>query len=861
MNMKKKRSILLRLLPWILILAAIAALVVYVFIPIYSQKEEPISEEPVIYNYDGPEGKIVMENDELKFEMDRADTTFSVTDKRTGKVWYSNPADRAGDKLALSVNKENLSSTLNVTYTTSGGEVEMNNFAYSQQNRNYLISEQEDGSVRVDYAIGKIERVYLMPTVITVERYKQFTDAMSKSSKKKVSSNYTLYEPSALDKKDNKDELIALYPSITEQSLYVLKSDTNATNKAKVEGYFAEVNYTQEDLEIDNALMAGTKETGGPVFNASMIFRLEGSELVVEVPYSSFRCRNDYPLTYVSVLPMFGAAGTAQDGFMLVPEGGGAIINCNSGKTNQNPYYANLYGWDYATERSEAVTETRDAFPVFGMSQDDSSFICILEGASAYGGISADVAGRYNSYNNVYAKYNVLHYDRFNVSARTAQLLYMYEQKIPEDDCIVQRYCFLDSGEYTDMAAAYGEYIRRDPLMQNAQAGEEVPVNVELVGAINKKLPVLGVPVDKVVSTTSFSEAQDIIAELTDAGIRDLTVRMTGWANGGVRQQVLTKVKPVKQMGGSKEMNKLIAYAEQQGVDLYFDGINCFAYDSGLTEGFLPFSHAARFTTREKAVLYTYSTVTHLPADWMDTYYLVRPDYAQKNASHLISALSGRNAAGVAFRDIGNLLSADYYVQKTVTREQVKNMNIATLAEAKAAGLKISIKEGNEYAVPYADLITDMNLTGNAYGIIDSRIPFYQIALHGIKDYTSESINLASDYGTVLLECAEYGAGLSFTFMKADTPLLADTAYSCYTAASYDRWKAELIPIITRYRSEMAGLNRLAITDHDELADGVTVTVYEDGTKVYVNYNEKDYSDGSLTVGARDYKVERGSGK
>lgn len=42
-----------------------------------------------------------------------------------------------------------------------------------------------------------------------------------------------------------------------------------------------------------------------------------------------------------------------------------------------------------------------------------------------------------------------------------------------------------------------------------------------------------------------------------------------------------------------------------------------------------------------------------------------------------------RKAAGIAFRDIGNLLSADYYPQDLVTREKVKQMNLESLAEAK----------------------------------------------------------------------------------------------------------------------------------------------------------------------------------
>jgi len=245
----------------------------------------------------------------------------------------------------------------------------------------------------------------------------------------------------------------------------------------------------------------------------------------------------------------------------------------------------------------------------------------------------------------------------------------------------------------------------------------------------------------------------------------------------------------------------------------------------------------------------------------MDDFYLTHPAYAQKNASNLIRALKDRNVTGIAFRDIGNLLSADYYPRDIVTREQVKQMNIDTMKEAAESGLKVTIKEGNDYAVPYADLITDMNLTGQAYAIIDERIPFYQTALHGRKDFTGEAVNLSGDYQTKLLECAEYGAGLNFTFMAENTRVLQDSTYSCYTSSGYDYWKAQALEMIRRYQDDMKGLNRQRITGHERLDEEVTLTEYEDGTKVYVNYGSRDYSSGTVTVPARDYRVERGNGK
>ena len=857
----RKKSLIRRLIPWIIVLAALAALVIFVFIPLYGQQEEDDSNPPVVAFYDGDGAALTMENDRLLFEMDSNTTQFQVTDKKTGKVWRSNPEDAQQDRIAKSLNKDMLSSTLLVTYTTSGGEVSLNNYTYAIVNQSYVLKLQEDGSIRVDYTVGQIERTYLLPQAITKERYTAFTDQMSKATKKKLASNYTLVEPDKLDKKDNKDELIAMYPSVTEQALYILKSDTSTNNKEKIEGYFAEAGYSQEDLETDNQLVAGKKDTSGPVFNVSMIYRLEGQDLVVEIPYDQIRYRSDYPITYVSPLPMFGAAGENARGYLFVPEGGGAIINYNNGKLSQSPYYANLYGWDYGVQRKEAVSETKNAFPVFGAAREDDAFLCFMEGATSYGGVNADIAGRYNTYNTVYAKYNVLHAEQFNVSAKTAQLVYIYEKQIP-NDTVIQRYRFFDSPDYVALANAYGEYLReRSPELAASQAGEATPVNVELIGAINKNVVKFGMPVDSIVPVTTYKQAQQIVDELSDSGIENLNVRMTGWMNGGVRQKVLTGVHLPGELGGEKDLKALIDDARQRKVNLALDGITCFAYNSGLFDGFLPYRDAARYATREQVHLYPYSIVNYQTADWLDDYYLVRPQYAQDNATKLINALKNWNAEGVAFRDIGSLLSADYYNRDLVTREQVKQKNIDTLKEAAEAGLRITIKEGNDYAVPYADLVTGMNLTGQGYAIADERIPFYQIALHGCKDYTGEPINLNGDYQTALLECAEYGAGLNFSFMAENTRVLQDSDYSCYTSSGYEFWKNHAMEMITRFQKEMAGLNRLKITGHARLEEEVTVTEYEDGTRVYVNYGNTEYKGDGTNVPARDYVVVRGTGK
>ena len=104
-----------------------------------------------------------------------------------------------------------------------------------------------------------------------------------------------------------------------------------------------------------------------PAFNTTVFYSLEGDDLVVEIPFDEISYKTIYPITELTVLPYFGAGSTTDKGSLFVPEGGGALINFNNGKTRQNIYYSDVYGWDYASDRKATITETRAAIPVFGI--------------------------------------------------------------------------------------------------------------------------------------------------------------------------------------------------------------------------------------------------------------------------------------------------------------------------------------------------------------------------------------------------------------------------------------------------------------------------------------------------------------
>ena len=163
---------------------------------------------------------------------------------------------------------------------------------------------------------------------------------------------------------------------------------------------------------------------------------------------------------------------------------------------------------------------------------------------------------------------------------------------------------------------------------------------------------------------------------------------------------------------------------------------------------------------------------------------------------------------------------------------------------------------GNDYTVPYVDMIVETDLSGSQYTILDKNVPFFQLALHGYVNYTGEPLNICGNLEDELLYSAEYGAGLMFTIMHENSFILQDTLYTMYYGCEYANWRERIKEIYTRYNNELGGIFNQEMTNHEKLTSEVSCTEYADGTKVYVNYSYADYTapDGTL-VPARNYKA------
>ena len=772
---------------------------------------KPVAENdiPEAYGFDGNTDPVVMENEYLKFDMDPETTMFTITQKSTGTVWSSNP-DLSLETLALSDEKSKLSSLLSLQYSSEQGKgLEFDSYSKSVEKQIYSIDRGTD-SVTVHFSIGDVEKQYLIPPVLLKEEMDDYLARIEEASGKKISqevlNRYKKLDINKLSSADagKKDEYLERYPEFADNLIYILRDNLNATMKIKIERAFESVGYDHEQYEKDVLRDTQAAVSDKPIFNVDLVFKLDGDKLRVSVPFSSIQNPAKNPILYLTVLPYFGAGAPNEEGYMLVPEGGGALINFNNGKYNVPAYNSRVYGWDTCLIRNSVVHDPISNFGVFGVAKENGSFICVTEDGSSYCTIQADVSGRTNSFNYVNTKYNIYQREQYDAGSTSNFEIFKYIEELPQDEKLEQVYIFSESNDYVELAKLYEKFLK-DKYGESyfrMNSDTSTPVNIELIGAVDKTEQILGVPVSRPLELTNFDEAGEIADELSSNGFKNVSFKYTGWCNGGVNQTVLSKAKPVSRLGGKSDLKKFSEKASSLGYKLALNGITNLALDSNIFDGFFSFTDAAKNISSERMELHKYSSVTYALREGSETFYLLHASTILEYADNLVEAADEYNA-GASFDDIGKDIASDFYKKDTHSRENVRKNHTELLKKYADAGKYTVINAGNEYAIPYVDLITNMDLSGSNYTILDYNIPFLELAIHGYKNYTGESLNICGDIETELLYSAAYGAGLSFTVMKESPFTLQDTLYTHYYGCDYDAWKSNMIEIYNRYNNEL----------------------------------------------------------
>lgn len=657
---------------------------------------------------------------------------------------------------------------------------------------------------------------------------------------------------------------------------YILRNDLMSWDYDDLVKILKEIGYTPEQATADHE----ENHLDPPIpnvqtFSVTIEYTLDGNDLVVRVPVdeivypdsvvNELGRRVTYPIHTIRLLEYFGAAGISEEGYIFVPDGSGALINLNSNRLYAAPFSIPVYGRDNAVApTTERVRYTSQAYlPVFGIKAADRAFLAIIEDGESLASIRADIAGRTNSYNTVHSEFVLLPRAVTTLQGRVDVVvawqawqdsINIFQSRLPSCDIVV-RYAFLhdDQANYVGMAHYYQDYLVNKHGLRQDTAREHIPFYLGLVGAIERRKPVLGIPRTVIEPLTTFDEAITLLKNAVERGLESIELVFSGWLSGGINHRFPVGVNVERALGGLNGFLALADYAKSAGIGFSPEVGFINVYPTGWFDGFSPTAHASRFLNRRTAKVSGHNPAT-MQTGYDTSAYVLSPAVLPSVVERFMSAYKKygeRGASGIALKDMGTEVNSDFREDKDklVDRQQARNAIAGQLEVIRSAVENVIIDGGNAFTLPYVDSIVNAPLWDSGFKITDESVPFYQIVVHGFVGYAGEPINLAQDTRTAKLRSIETGAYPYYKLYFADASKVKGTDYDWLYAANFAEWIEDAVGF---YREADAVLGRFhgqRIVNHEKLAAGVYRTTYEDGGSVVVNYNQEPYVLGSVTAG------------
>jgi hypothetical protein len=794
-----------------------------------------------------PGMNLVAQSDALELYFQPETTEFAVRNKQSGKVWYSNPPDRQEDPIASPFEKEVLSSQFSIAFRDRTGRLDtFMNFTRSVQLGQFKAEGIENG-FRVTYTLGDMSLgIDALPKLISKKRMEEkVLSKLDKATAQYVSTRYYPLE-------SNPDVLERLDTAVDRP--LVLKRMIEAFQKA---------GYTEEDLAYDNEEngIGGGGLANRPNFTIPLEIRLDGESLLVTVPVSQIQEAAGFNIRMLNLLSFFGAAGTEEQGYMFVPDGTGSLIHLNNGKTNHEVYAQRVYGEDEndnSRRRGQVAEPAR--LPVFGLKAGDEAWFAVIEKGDGIASINADISGRNNSYNNLYASFAIRGEDELELYKGNTieEIQLLTEERYAGDIQVRYRFLSGEDADYSGMAALYRDTLERQGVLQPLEAEGEMPFYVSVLGAVDVRKTFLGVPYKGMIAMTTFDEAQAIARRLEADGIGNLRMRYLGWFNGGMNHKIPANVKVDRILGGKKELIGLAGMLESMGGKLYPDVAFQHVYSE---DGpFAPAADAARFVTREEAVRSPYNRSFNAMDYSLGRYYLVSPAKLPYYVDRFAEAYAKLGNDAVALRDLGDLLHSDFRIGRTVFRDAAKSLVIEQLGKLEERFPNILMSGGNAYALPYADHLVNVPTSTSLFQITDEEVPFYQMVVHGYMDYAGSPVNLDNeqDLSYHLLRSIELGTAPHFLWSHASSSELKFTPYDTMFSTQYTHWYDQAVELYRKINEALAGLRTVKMTEHIRHAEGVVEVQYENGVSVYVNYTEEPVTINGMRIGGKNFAVGGG---
>jgi hypothetical protein len=576
--------------------------------------------------------------------------------------------------------------------------------------------------------------------------------------------------------------------------------------------------------------------------------RLASDGVTAQIPADSIREGEGIRISAVYLYPFMGASKPGDtDGYMLIPEGAGAIISLqdNRGKYKA-PYRKRIYGANIGIDkestspgaggRSLLAEPVEASVPVYGIARESEglAFLAIAEAGQYNAEILSYPNGVVTPYN--WTAFRFIFREQYTMHTTRSQGILTSESD-PYLRDIGVRFAVLtgQSANYSGMAQAYKSYLKGKG--QLPQKSAEYRTIVDFLGAETKK----GAIFDTVVKMTSASQMGDILQELLDNNVGAMHSSWKGWQSGGLSGSYGSgSAKVESSLGGNAGAKNLLSRFSPNDVIV------------SLQQDFL-LANTKRLYNTSSDIAKTVSQTLALKstnAQPFDSLYYFTPSKIKKQVSKFASAWP---AAPISIPSLADTLFSFYSNGSVHSRGETAEALASAISVIKDSSPQVFLGQPFDYMWPLADCYLDMPMYTSNYSYIAAEVPFLPMVLKGSLPYYAPYANFEPNREEFCLRMIEYGALPSFLLTAESPEGLRDTNSDYVCSSQLEVFLPAIVEYSGIFRELSEAVGSSEMSSHEILASGVSRTSYASGVSVLVNRSGQSYGD----LDAMSYKITR----
>ena len=581
---------------------------------------------------------------------------------------------------------------------------------------------------------------------------------------------------------------------------------------------------------------------------------IEDGNLVINVPRESLSeynpniWRSDeqyYILRNIVLFPHFGATVSEDDGYVVIPDGAGALISLEADPQIKASFDLDVYGLDtgyfsptFSGRTSSVKPIARVTMPVFGMVHNvgNTGFYVISESGANYSQIKFKSTGLVNDYYTTYFSYRYREsYEQYQSRANEDQYRISFQDHPNEYD-LTQRYVFLSGGEadYVGMAKSYQEYLIDNGLLGEERRTEydETPTKVDFIGAEIT----MGILTTKSQPVTTYDEVREILEMMQNDGYTNL---ITSFITFSMKEDSY-RFDVIRKLGGSKDFEKMIEFFEDNNIE--------FSYFSDYARSYDAYSktHAQTLSKRE---------IFYIELNWMFFgHYVTSPRYYEQFAKDDYSDLSEYGIEGIALGGLDRAVFTSYKDGIVSGSENMEDVEKA-FSYFEEKNIMTNVYLPDAYLYRYVNEYYNSPISSSDFSFTAASIPFLQLVIGGHVDMYSPYLNFISDETTSLLRLVEYGVFPSYIFTGGSSYDLKNTNSSNIYISEYDTLSRRISDYYDFINEGLTSTIGSEMINHTFIAEGVVLVEYDNGVQIVLNYNDFTVTVGEYVIPAEGYEV------